>query len=175
MAFSVWCRTAWCEGSRSNECAVRSGRDPRRSGSRGGRCADGDGASQVRAHPATSPLAECRSGSGAVAPPPCAFEKLAARADTRYSECERGFAWKNRSVARWNLTVSERTDRTVRGFLARTGGKKGDLSRFVDEAARRRVLDLSVREIKDRNARHDQQDLLDLIDEEVDAVRAGRS
>lgn len=70
--------------------------------------------------------------------------------------------------------VSDKTDRAVRTFLARTGGKKGDLSRFVDEAVRRRVLDLTVREIKDRNARYDQQEILDLVDEEVNAARAGR-
>ena len=78
-------------------------------------------------------------------------------------------------MTRWNLSISEKTDRTVRTFLARTGGKKGDLSRFVDEAVRRRVLDLTVHEIKDRNAQHDQQKILDLIDEEVVTARAGRS
>lgn len=78
-------------------------------------------------------------------------------------------------MTRWNLVVSEKTDRAVRTYLARTGGKKGDLSRFVDDAVRRRVLDLTVRQVKDRNAGYDQQELLDLIDDEVDAVRAGRS
>lgn len=78
-------------------------------------------------------------------------------------------------MTRWNLIVSDKTDRAVRTFLARTGGKKGDLSRFVDEAVRRRLLDLTVREVKDRNARYDQQEILDLIDEEVDAARADRS
>ncbi len=76
---------------------------------------------------------------------------------------------------RWNLSIPEETDRAVRTFLARNGGKKGDLSRFVDEAVRRRVLELTVSRVKERNARYDQQDLLDLIDEEVDAARAGRS
>ena len=78
-------------------------------------------------------------------------------------------------MTRWNLSIPEKTDRALRTFLARTGSKKGDLSRFVDEAVRRRVLDLTVREIKDRNSRYGQQKLLDLIDEEVDATRAGRS
>ena len=78
-------------------------------------------------------------------------------------------------MIRWNLSIPEKTDRAVRTFLARTGGKKGDLSRFVDNAVRRRVLDLTVREIKDRNARYDQQETLDLIDEEVDAARANRT
>ena len=76
-------------------------------------------------------------------------------------------------MARWNLSIPEQTHRAVRTFLARTGGKKGDLSRFVDEAVRRRVLDLTVRQIKDRNAQQDQQAILDLIDEEVDTARAG--
>ena len=78
-------------------------------------------------------------------------------------------------MTRWHLSIPEKTDRAVRTYLARTGGKKGDLSRFVDEAVRRRLLDFTVRQVKDRNAGHDQQEILDLIDEEVDAVRAGRS
>lgn len=78
-------------------------------------------------------------------------------------------------MTRWNLVVPESTDRAVRTFLARTGGKKGDLSRFVDEAVRRQILDLTVREIKDRNAGYDQQKILDLIDEEAAAARADRS
>ncbi len=78
-------------------------------------------------------------------------------------------------MVRWNLSVSEETNRAVRTFLARNGGKKGDLSRFVDEAVRRRVFDLTVSQVKDRNAGHDQRELLDLIDEEVSTTRAGRS
>ena len=75
-------------------------------------------------------------------------------------------------MTRWHLSIPEQTDRAVRTYLARTGGKKGDLSRFVDEAVRRRMLDLTVRQVKDRNARYDQQQILDLIDEELDAARA---
>ena len=78
-------------------------------------------------------------------------------------------------MARWHLSIPEKTDRAVRIFLARSGGRKGDLSRFVDEAVRRRLLDFTVRQVKDRNAGHSEQEILDLIDEEVDAARAGRS
>lgn len=78
-------------------------------------------------------------------------------------------------MTRWNLVIPESTDRAVRTFLARTGSRKGDLSKFVDEAVRRQVLDLTVRGIKDRNAGRDQQEILDLIDEELDAARADRS
>ena len=77
-------------------------------------------------------------------------------------------------MARWNLVIPEETDRAVRTYLARTGGKKGDLSLFVNDAVRRRVLDLTVQQVKDRNAKFDQQEILDLIDDEVDAASAGR-
>lgn len=78
-------------------------------------------------------------------------------------------------MTRWNIVIPESTDRAVRTLLARTGGKKGDLSRFVDAAVRQRVLELTVSQVKDRNADLEQQEILDLIDTEVDAVRAGRS
>lgn len=78
-------------------------------------------------------------------------------------------------MTRWNLSISEETDRAVRTFLARNGGKKGDLSRFVDEAVRRRIIDLTVDQVKQRNVEYDQQDILDLVDREVSAARAGRS
>ena len=78
-------------------------------------------------------------------------------------------------MTRWNLSISEETDRAVRMFLARNGGKKGDLSRFVDEAVRRRVFDLTVSQVKERNAELDQREILGLIDDEVSAARAGRS
>ncbi len=78
-------------------------------------------------------------------------------------------------MTRWNLSISEETDRTIRMFLARNGGKKGDLSRFVDESVRRRVFDLTVSQLKERNAGLDQREILGLIDDEVSAARAGRS
>ena len=76
-------------------------------------------------------------------------------------------------MVRWNIIIPEETDRIVRDFLARNGNKKGDLSRVVDEAVRRRVFDLTVQQVKDRNAGHDQQEILELVDDEVDAVREG--
>ncbi len=78
-------------------------------------------------------------------------------------------------MSRWHLSIPDGTDRAVRTFLARTGGRKGDLSRFVDDAVRRLLLDLTLGDIKARNAGYDQQEILDLIDEEVDAARADRS
>ncbi len=76
---------------------------------------------------------------------------------------------------RWNLVIPEKTDRAVRTFLARAYGKNGDLSQFVDEAVRRYLLDITVDEIKERNACEDQQELIDLIHEEVELARADRT
>lgn len=78
-------------------------------------------------------------------------------------------------MSQWNLDIPEKTDETVRRYLARSGENQEELSRFVDAAVRRYVFDLTVRQIKDRNASADQQEILDLIDEETDAVRADRS
>ncbi len=78
-------------------------------------------------------------------------------------------------MTRWNLSVSDETNRAVRTFLARNGGKKGDLSRFVEEAVRQRVFELIITEVKERNAELDQRRILDLIDNEVSAAGAGHS
>ena len=53
-------------------------------------------------------------------------------------------------MTRWNLSIPDETDRTVRTYLARTGMKKGSLSAFVDEAVRSRVFELTVQRIKVR-------------------------
>ena len=77
-------------------------------------------------------------------------------------------------MTRWTLSIPEETDRTVRTYLARNGLKKGDLSRFVDEAVRRQVFALTVKEVKERNADADPRELAKLIDEAVERVRADR-
>lgn len=78
-------------------------------------------------------------------------------------------------MIRWSLSIPEETDRALRIYLARIGGRKGDLSRFVDEAVRRRIFDLTVARVKDRNAGYSQRELLELIDEEIETARAGHS
>jgi len=57
------------------------------------------------------------------------------------------------TATRWSLVVSTATDRALRQFLAaQGGGRKGDLSRFVEEAVQSRILDLSVQQAKAQNA-----------------------
>lgn len=40
------------------------------------------------------------------------------------------------NTVRWSLKVSRETDQALRAYLGQAGGRKGDLSRFVQEAVR---------------------------------------
>ena len=73
--------------------------------------------------------------------------------------------------ARWSLSISPETDASLREYLGAQGMKKGDLSRFVEEAVRWRMFDATVQGIKQRNADQSDADLQALIDEALDAVR----
>ena len=72
---------------------------------------------------------------------------------------------------RWSLKVSRETDIALRTLLATRGGRKGDLSRFVEQAVNREVLRETVRDIQERNAAADPAEIERLIDEELGAVR----
>ena len=73
--------------------------------------------------------------------------------------------------ARWSLSISPETDASLREYLGAQGMKKGDLSRFVEEAVRWRMMDATVQGIKQRNADHSDADMQALIDQALDAVR----
>ena len=75
-------------------------------------------------------------------------------------------------LARWSLKVSRDTDVALRMLLATRGGRKGDLSRFVEEAVNREVLRQTANDVRARNANLDEAEVLRLIDEELSAARA---
>lgn len=77
-------------------------------------------------------------------------------------------------MVRWHLVIPEGTDRTVRSFLARAGGKKGDLSKFVDQAVRERVFWETVSEVHEQNNGISSQDAQRLADEAVAWARENR-
>ncbi|EPL2968011.1 ribbon-helix-helix domain-containing protein [Morganella morganii] len=57
------------------------------------------------------------------------------------------------NTIRWNVAVSADTDQSLRMFLAsQGGGRKGDLSRFIEEAVRAHILELSAEQAKAANA-----------------------
>ena len=74
---------------------------------------------------------------------------------------------------RWNVAVSTETDQALRMFLAsQGGGRKGDLSRFVEEAVRAHILELSVEDAKAANAGVSEADLAAMVDEALDWAKA---
>ena len=69
------------------------------------------------------------------------------------------------SNVRWSIVVAEETDRALRSFLARRGTKKGDISRFVEEAVQSRLFELTVESVKERNRPQNQDEILEAINE----------
>ncbi len=72
---------------------------------------------------------------------------------------------------RWTITTSPTCDLTLRTYLGAQGMRKGDLSRFVEEAVLWRIFDRSVQSIKDRNTDMDSDELQAAIEAEVMAER----
>jgi predicted O-methyltransferase YrrM len=65
-------------------------------------------------------------------------------------------------------------DQSVRMFIAaQGGGRKGDLSRFIEDAVRAYLLERAVDQAKVAAANMSEAELNDLIDEAVDWARRG--
>ena len=77
-------------------------------------------------------------------------------------------------AVRWSLKVSKDTDLSLRTFLGSQGMKKGDLSKFVEDAVNRRVLQCTVQDIWQRNAESDPDEIQRIVDEAVSEVRSER-
>ena len=75
---------------------------------------------------------------------------------------------------RWNLVISEDTDRVVRSHLAVGGLKKGDLSKFVDRAVRQAVFWETAAEIEDQNRDHDPAMIDAVVNDAVSWARENR-
>ena len=74
-------------------------------------------------------------------------------------------------MTRWTVSVSKDTDIAVRSFLAQRGMKKGDLSKFIEEAVKWRVLDQTLTEARGKFADMPPEQLEAMIDEAVTATR----
>ena len=56
------------------------------------------------------------------------------------------------ATTRWNLVVSKQTDRDLRQLLASEGrSKKGELSRFVEEAVNKHIFDSALMAAREHN------------------------
>jgi Ribbon-helix-helix domain len=75
-------------------------------------------------------------------------------------------------AVRWNIKVSKETDLMLRTFLGSQGMRKGDLSKFIEDAVRWRVFNRTVQDIKAKNAGMDLGHVQELVDEALGEVRA---
>lgn len=75
------------------------------------------------------------------------------------------------TTTRWTVTVSKETDIALRSFLAQRGMKKGDISKFVEEAVRWRVFDQTVAEVRAKFKDVPADELQTLIDEATASVQ----
>ena len=70
------------------------------------------------------------------------------------------------STTRWNISVSEGVDQSLRMFLAsQGGGEKGDLSRFIEEAVEAHIFELSAKEMKEKTKALKEDELNSIVDE----------
>lgn len=77
-------------------------------------------------------------------------------------------------LTRLTISWSKETDLALRSYLGSHGMKKGDLSKFVEDAVRWRLFDQTVAAIKHRNAETDPDELMDLIQQTIRDVRRSR-
>ena len=78
-------------------------------------------------------------------------------------------------MTRWSLVVNDETDQSLRAFLGQKGAKKGDLSKFVEDAVLDKLFAETAQTIKERNATENQDDIMCAVDNAIEAVRADRS
>jgi hypothetical protein len=78
-------------------------------------------------------------------------------------------------MSQWTLIIPDETDRMVRTHIAKNDATEGALSQFVERAVRKELLRETVKTVQDRNARFDQEELMNVVEEAVDWARADRS
>ena len=78
------------------------------------------------------------------------------------------------TTTRWTVSVSRDTDIAVRSFLAQRGMKKGDLSKFIEDAVKWRVLEQTMAEARAGFADMPVDAVEALADEALAAVRKTR-
>ncbi len=76
------------------------------------------------------------------------------------------------ATTRLTVTFTRETDMALRAFLGAQGMRRGDLSKFIEDAVRWRMFDQAVQGVKARNADMDVNDLQAAIDEACAAVRS---
>jgi len=78
-------------------------------------------------------------------------------------------------TTRWTVSVSKDTDIAVRSFLAQRGMKKGDLSKFIEDAVKWRVLEQTIAETRAKFSDMPPEALEALVEEAVTSTRQAQS
>ncbi len=75
-------------------------------------------------------------------------------------------------LIRWTVKVSKDTDISLRSFLSQRGMKKGDLSKFIEQAVQKEVFARTVADIEARHAGVPAKQIEAAIDDALRQVRA---
>lgn len=75
---------------------------------------------------------------------------------------------------RWTVKVSPEIDQKVRAYLGRRGGKRGGLSRLIQEALRAQIFEKSVDRVKRRTASVPYAQLKTIVREAIQYARRTR-
>ena len=75
---------------------------------------------------------------------------------------------------RWTVRVSPEIDQEVRAYLGRRWGKRGELSRLIEEALRAQIFEKSVERVKQRTASVPYARLKTIVREAVQYARRAR-
>ena len=72
----------------------------------------------------------------------------------------------------WKISVAPETDQALRLFLTRQGSaKNGDLSRFIEEAVRAHLLELTAEQVKSVNSDFSETEINLAVDEALQWAR----
>jgi hypothetical protein len=77
-------------------------------------------------------------------------------------------------TTRLTITWSKQVDLALRSFLGARGMKKGDISKFIEQAVQWRIFHQTVNATRGAFAEVPPDELQKMIDEAVDDVRASR-
>ncbi len=73
---------------------------------------------------------------------------------------------------KWTVSVDSRTDIDLRAYLAQSGKKDGDLSEFIEEAVKWRLLDLTMADVRSGFSDMAEDDLAELVDAALSSARS---
>ena len=77
------------------------------------------------------------------------------------------------NTVRWNIDISEDTDRSLRMFKAKRGkGRSGDLSRTIEEAVKSYIFEQTSEQIKSTNRDVNEDEMAEMIDEALKWARS---